>query len=155
MSEVSMILQRQPSTKLGTPGRLTYGTKTLYTVEDVIREPSTGRPTDPKALAAWVSKWKIKGITAIPSGRYLVAWTYSPRFEKWTLELLNVPGFGGVRVHGGNKATDTEGCILPGLKRDPNGTDVLGSRAAVRALEDYVRPLLETATSVWLEIRNP
>lgn len=57
---------------------------------------------------------KIKGETAIPTGTYRITCTYSPRFKK-NLPLLNsVPGYDGVRIHSGNKAKDTEGCILCG-----------------------------------------
>lgn len=57
---------------------------------------------------------KIKGETAIPVGRYQVTMNYSPRFNKTLPLLLGVPGYDGVRIHSGNKAKDTEGCILCG-----------------------------------------
>ena len=53
-------------------------------------------------------------ITAIPTGRYQITATYSPHFNR-TLPLLNnVPGYSGVRIHPGNTAADTDGCILVG-----------------------------------------
>lgn len=54
------------------------------------------------------------GITAIPAGTFQIALTYSPRFKKVLPLLLNVPGYQGIRIHAGNKAEDTEGCLLPG-----------------------------------------
>lgn len=57
---------------------------------------------------------KIYGQTAIPRGRYEIQITWSPRFKRDLPLLLNVPGFQGVRIHPGNKAADTEGCLLPG-----------------------------------------
>lgn len=64
-----------------------------------------------------VAEWKIKGETAIPRGRYQLVLDYSQRFQKITPHLLDVPGFTGIRVHGGNRASDTEGCIIIGEKR--------------------------------------
>ncbi|CDD19922.1 putative uncharacterized protein [Prevotella sp. CAG:732] len=36
------------------------------------------------------------------------------RFKKWLSLILGVPGFSGVRIHAGNTAKDTQGCILVG-----------------------------------------
>lgn len=72
---------------------------------------------------------KIYGKTAIPAGEYKVKKTYSPRFEKKLPEILNVPGFTGVRIHAGNTAKDTEGCILLGLNRAKGA--VLNSKNAL------------------------
>ena len=60
---------------------------------------------------------KIAGKTAIPAGTYRVKKTMSPRFKKILPEILNVPGFSGVRIHAGNRAADTDGCLLLGLNK--------------------------------------
>ena len=57
---------------------------------------------------------KIKGESAIPAGRYRVSVTYSPRFKREMPLLHDVAGFEGVRIHPGNRTSDTEGCILVG-----------------------------------------
>ena len=64
--------------------------------------------------AAEIAKRKIKGETAIPTGKYQIVVTYSPRFKKMLPLLMNVPGYSGIRIHAGNKAKDTEGCLLCG-----------------------------------------
>lgn len=75
---------------------------------------------------------KIAGQTAIPAGTYPVRITYSPRFKKMLPMLDNVPNFTGVRIHTGNTAADTEGCILVGYNRVKGR--VCDSRAAFRRL---------------------
>ncbi|GAB3937306.1 hypothetical protein GCM10028804_59060 [Larkinella terrae] len=75
-----------------------------------------------------IQERKVHGKTAIPTGRYEVAISYSNRFGKMLPLLLNIPGFSGIRIHPGNLATDTEGCLLPGLSFGEN--KVLDSRAA-------------------------
>lgn len=63
---------------------------------------------------AEIKKIKIAGETAIPTGTYKLAVTQSPRFGRKLIEVLNVPGYLGIRIHKGNTAKDSAGCILPG-----------------------------------------
>lgn len=63
---------------------------------------------------------KVKGQTAIPTGKYTVIVTMSPRFKKELPLILNVPNFSGVRFHGGNDENDSEGCPLLGMVRHSN-----------------------------------
>lgn len=71
-----------------------------YTLEDVYREV------------------KVYGETCIDSGTYNIIVTMSTRFKVELPLLLNVKGFEGVRIHGGNTDVDTHGCILIGKKVD-------------------------------------
>ena len=61
-----------------------------------------------------IANIKIKGATAIPTGAYKVARTYSPKYKRLMPQVMNVKGYAGVRIHSGNTAADTEGCILLG-----------------------------------------
>ena len=58
---------------------------------------------------------KVYGETAIPAGTYKFIMSESSRFKKVLPLLLNVPMFEGIRIHGGNDAIDTHGCILVGI----------------------------------------
>ena len=73
---------------------------------------------------------------AIPEGRYAVVVTWSPKFKQWLPLLLGGPEFNqrwkGIRIHAGNTAKDTEGCILVGENRVKG--QVLNSRANLQRL---------------------
>lgn len=75
---------------------------------------------------------KVYGKTAIPEGTYEIVLTFSQRFQKYLPLLLNVPGFEGIRIHAGNTAKDTEGCVLVGTGQGQN--QVTGSKEAFTAL---------------------
>ena len=81
---------------------------------------------------------KVYGETAIPSGVYKVILSYSPRFDKVLPELLNVEFFNNIRIHNGNTAKDSSGCILVGMNPNPNEGLVLQSRKTLRKLMEIL-----------------
>lgn len=95
-----------------------------YVLEDTVREVP-GKP---------VAEWKVAGKTAIPCGTYPVRKTWSPRWKRKMWEICEVPGFAGVRPHGGNTPDDTEGCPLTGMYADVAAGTVSRSRDARDAL---------------------
>jgi len=108
-------LQREPSDTGATLGALYINDVwQCWTLEDAVREQPMGLVTD---RVAWVAAWKVRGSTAIPAGQYSVRLSLSQRFNRVLPELLDVPGFAGIRIHAGNTAVDTDGCILVGCDR--------------------------------------
>lgn len=124
-----------------TLGKLTVNDQvTFYTVEDVVREIK-GKP---------VIEWKVHGKTAIPEGRYKVELTYSPHFGKILPLLIDVPGFSGVRVHSGNTAADTEGCLIVGLERTESG--VVKSQKAMDVLLTMISDADTDGEEIWITV---
>jgi hypothetical protein len=97
----------------------------------------------------------VRGATAIPAGEYRVTLEHSPRFGPDTLTICNVPGFTGVRIHGGNTHEHTEGCPLLGLR--VTDTTIVGgtSAPAVALVKARVRAALQAGQHVLLTINNP
>ena len=94
-----LTLPRIDKNEVRTIGKLFIdGEYFCYTLEDAVRDK------------------KIAGVTAIPAGTYRCIVNMSNRFQKLMPLLLEVPGFEGVRIHSGNKAADTAGCILVGYE---------------------------------------
>jgi hypothetical protein len=108
------------------------------TLEDTFRE----------VVGAKVSEWKIKAQTAIPTGTYVVIVNHSNRFDKLLPLLLNVPGFAGVRIHGGNSADNTEGCLLVGEKLGPGPDRINTCAPAV----DKIIELINAADHASIEV---
>lgn len=94
---------------------------------------------------------KIKGRSAIPEGRYAVVISWSPKMKQWLPILLGVPMFSGIRIHAGNTASDTEGCILVGenLKRGM----VLNSNTWLHRLKRKIVEAKDRGEAVWITIR--
>ena len=93
---------------------------------------------------------KIMGRSAIPEGRYAVVITYSPKMEQWLPLLLNVPKFSGIRIHAGNTAEDTEGCILVGKNWEVG--KVLDSRIWVHRLKKKIVEAKDRGAGVWIRV---
>ena len=77
-----------------------------YTLEDKFRHLSNDMSEEQIKVV------KVQAQTAIPKGRYRVILSLSNRFKTLLPEVLNVKGFAGIRIHGGNDHTNSEGCIL-------------------------------------------
>jgi hypothetical protein len=60
---------------------------------------------------------KVYGDTCIPAGVYEIKVTYSPRFKRDMPQILRVPKYTGVRIHGGNSHKNTLGCPLVAANR--------------------------------------
>lgn len=113
------------------------------TIEDVVRDLNKNGKFDN-------GEKKVHSKTAIPYGIYEIKWTYSPRFKKYTPQLMNVPSFEGIRIHAGNTSADTEGCLILGKNKQVG--KVLNSRATINKFY----PIIKNACSngkVTIEIK--
>jgi translation elongation factor EF-4 len=116
-----------------------------YTIEDKDRGLRKDMPLDEiKAI-------KHYGVTAIPVGRYKVAMTYSNRFKRYMLQILDVPGFDGIRIHVANTSKDVEGCV--GVAYEDSSDGFAGnSAAAIKELEKQVK-VIEKKEAIWITIK--
>ena len=111
-----------------------------YTLEDTDRRLESGGA-------------KIQDNTAIPRGIYEIAWSHSNHFGKDMPELLSVPQFAGVRIHGGNSDKDTEGCIIVGAVNASDNDDwISSSQVAVSRLYPKILAAVMAGKKVTLEI---
>jgi hypothetical protein len=87
-------------------------------------------------------KNNAKNISAIPKGTYTCKWTFSPRFMRYTYEVLNVPNRTGIRFHEGNYFFQINGCVMLGthftdLNKDRHA-DLANSRKTIKAFEQHM-----------------
>jgi len=104
---------------------------------------------------------KIAGKTAIPAGQYFLTITPSQRFNRPMILLytdktdlsckLGDVKFTGVRIHGGNTAENTEGCILAARVRD-SADRIHGTMET--ALFTRVKNAIDSGDKVGLKITN-
>ena len=132
---MELTLLREPTCEGFTRGQLFIdGVPECYTIEDQVRDV------------------KIPGETAIPAGRYRVVLTHSPRFKKVLPELLKVPGYTGIRIHAGNDASHTEGCILVGQRQGKAA--VFESKQAMLELMAALDSAVEGGEQIYITIKN-
>lgn len=94
---------------------------------------------------------KVPGKTAIPYGVYPVRLSMSNRFKKVLPEVQNVPQFSGIRIHSGNTAADSEGCILVGEHTGP-GRIGLSRDTMARLLDVMGHAINKKGETVELEV---
>lgn len=103
-----------------------------------------------------ITKKKVYGETAIPSGTYVIDMdTVSEKFQTraWARpyggklpRLQNVKGFNGVLIHPGNTANDSLGCILVGVNKEKG--KVLLSQQTFHSLMSKLLSAKDTITLV-------
>lgn len=103
---------------------------------------------------------KVYGKTAIPTGTYNIIMSKSTKFADrvWgkkyngkVLEIQNVKGFSGVRIHPLNTAADSLGCIGVG-KNTQKGMITQSTNYYYKLLDTYIIPALTRGEQVKLTI---
>lgn len=104
---------------------------------------------------------KIYGKTAIPTGDYEISMTYSTKFcsRPWgkkyngkVIQINNVKGFSGVRIHPGNTASESLGCIFPGRNLE-KGKVLQSTNYYYKLVDTYILPALKKKEKVILTIK--
>lgn len=99
-----------------------------------------------------ITREKVHGRTAIPTGEYKIEWTYSNRFQKPMPILLRVKGYEGVRIHAGNTPEHTLGCLIPGMKMSTD--NVSGSKEATMKIYNIIKIAIDTKEQVYINIKR-
>ena len=163
---MELVLTRIAKRKTYTIGRLAIvesvddeylaGSREVYfcdTLEPTALELKTSLTTE----AVMRSPRKVQSLKpfAIPEGRYAIVITWSPKFKMWLPLLLGGPDFNhlfkGIRIHMGNTAKDTAGCILVG--RNQLVGQVLESRKWLYELKQKIVEAKDRGEAVWLTIK--
>ena len=63
----------------------------------------------------------------ITTGKYVLTYTYSPKFDRDLYLINGDPKRQGIRIHNGNRVKDTSGCVLVGavFTKDTEGVPMI------------------------------
>ena len=163
---MELILKRIAKRKAYTIGRLYIkertddeylaGEKEMYLC-DTLEPTALELKTTVSKEAVLRSPAKVQSLKpfAIPEGRYAVLITWSPKFNAWLPVLLGGPDFNhlfkGIRIHAGNTAKDTAGCILVG--RNQQVGRLFESRKWLYEVKQKIVEAKARDEPVWLTIR--
>lgn len=105
-----------------------------------------------------IRRKKVFGQTAIPTGRYVVGFSYSPKFGQCSYAnggkipvIYGVKGFDSIRMHAGNTANDSQGCVL--LGRNKAVGMVLNSAKTCEQVFDVMFKAYIRGETIYLTIR--
>lgn len=139
-----------------TIGELSVGGRVLCnTLED------TDRGLNCMMSVVDIKRAKIYGRTAIPTGRYEILWNVSNTFrtKSWAIPYSgNVPlvdgvkGFDRIRIHPGNTAADTLGCILVG-RNTVKGKVTQSVECYRNLLDNYLVPAFRRRERCYITIK--
>lgn len=123
-------------------GRMSLdGSPFCFTLEDAVRDLGLD------------GSGKVYGKTAIPAGEYKVVIDYSHKFKKDMVHVLDVPFFTGIRIHSGNDADDTLGCVLVGHAID-SPERISGGSSVMPELFDKIKAALGEGQAVSIVITD-
>ncbi len=143
---MELLLKPHTATPLSTISYLYIdGVFQCYILED------TDRGLRSEMTLTTLYKIKIRGATAIPTGRYKVVISYSNRFRRYLPLLVDVPAFEGIRIHPGNVPSDTDGCLLPGTQIGKSDDMVMASLKAFQILMLRLTSV-EKKEEIWITV---
>lgn len=149
MSTVEWTSTRYLFTRDATAARLDFnGDRFGFIIEDVDR--GLNQFDD----LADIEAVKVRGLTAIPAGRYRIGLRDSPKHGKDTLYLIDVPGFEYIDIHPGNTAADTMGCQCPALYIDEEKMSTSGSKNACRWFYEQTRNFVKIGGEAYFTIKR-
>ena len=153
---MKLLLERKYKKDTYTIGKLYVNGKLFSdTLEDKDRNLSS------TMSESYIKLKKVYGKTAIPTGEYTVKMTYAPKFANraWgrkykgkVIQIMNVRGFEGVRIHPGNTPEESLGCIFPGRNLE-KGKVLQSTSYYYKLLDNYIIPALNRKEDVSIVIR--
>ena len=154
---LNLIVKRGASANGGTEGEIYVNDEKFgFTIEDVNRYLEQYLVEGSNDYTELL-KHKIPGKTCIPAGEYEIKMSWSPRFNKMMPEIMDVPGYTGVRLHPANRAEELEGCVSVGYGNATADDDYIeNSRKCFEDLmSKYITPAFAANDRVFIKIINP
>ena len=128
-------------------------------VQRLVNAPDTAQYRASTTGTVSIDEWQVcfslePTVLMIPAATYPIKMLWSNRFQRPTPHILEVFGRTEIEFHGGNRASDSDGCVLC-AEQKINDYEIYESKPATDAIEEALNAAEANGEANTVTISDP